>query len=525
MPTKRNEKKIEFGDFQTPLSLAEQVCSTVKRLGLNPRTVVEPTCGQGSFLIAAAHGFDSVTHLIGTDVNPVYVKEARRKLDNFCLSESGKDSRIMEADFFLTDWNELLSELPDPLLILGNPPWVTNSELASMNSGNLPDKRNFLGLSGIEAITGASNFDISEWMLLKMLEWVDNRLGAIAMLCKAAVARKVLLYSWKNDFSMTDSRIYEIDAHKAFGASVDACLLVYDNITGGGDRSCFVYRNLSSNSPYAHIGFRDDVLVADVDLFEKWHHLALPKGSAPTYVWRSGIKHDSSKIMELQRTEAGFFNKLGEVWVLEEEYVYPMYKSSDISGKVAPSPRRWMLVTQRSVGEETLSIKMRAPLTWEYLKAHANALDNRRSSIYRNRPRFSVFGVGEYSFSPWKVAISGMYKELSFEVVGSHQGKPIVLDDTCYFIACQTREEAEFLAFLLNSSAAKEFYSAFIFWNDKRPITAKLLRRLDLVALVKELGVQSELKTLVDAYSVPSSHYQLKLLESRLRYGVTKAGL
>jgi methylase of polypeptide subunit release factors len=208
MSPKKSEKKIEFGDFQTPLSLAEQVCSTIKRLGLNPRTVVEPTCGLGSFLIAAAQEFDSVTHLIGTDVNPVYVKEAGRKLHDFCLPGSRKDVRIMEANFFLTDWNELLSELPDPLLILGNPPWVTNSELASMNSGNLPDKRNFLGLSGIEAITGASNFDISEWMLLQMLNWVEDRSGAIAMLCKTAVARKVLRHSWKNDSSMAVSRIY-----------------------------------------------------------------------------------------------------------------------------------------------------------------------------------------------------------------------------------------------------------------------------------------------------------------------------
>jgi hypothetical protein len=55
-----------------------------------------------------------------------------------------------------------------------------------------------------------------------------------------------------------------------------------------------------------------------------------------------------------------------------------------------------------------------------------------------------------------------------------------VFDDTIYFLACQSRQEAELLASLLNSAPAREFYSAFIFWDSKRPITVDVLRRLDL---------------------------------------------
>ena len=86
--------------------------------------------------------------------------------------------------------------------------------------------------------------------------------------------------------------------------------------------------------------------------------------------------------------------------------------------KAVPAPNRWMLVTQTCVGEETSTIRERAPRTWAYLEAHGAALDRRGSSIYRGRPRFSIFGVGEYTFAPWKVAISGFYKRLAFKVVG-----------------------------------------------------------------------------------------------------------
>ena len=119
-------------------------------------------------------------------------------------------------------------------------------------------------------------------------------------------------------------------------------------------------------------------------------------------------------------------------------------------------------------------------------------MNKRASSIYRNRPPFSIFGVGDYTFAPWKVAISGFYKKLAFVTVGPIKGKPVVLDDTSYFLPCQTQAQAEYLASLLNSSRAQAFYKAFVFWDTKRPITADLLRRLDLRRLAEETGSGEE---------------------------------
>src|SRR6185437_11029142 len=131
------------------------------------------------------------------------------------------------------------------------------------------------------------------------------------------------------------------------------------------------------------------------------------------------------------------------------------------------------------------------------LQQHASFLDRRASSIYKNRPAFSIFGVGDYSFSPWKVAISGFYKQIAFIAVGPSANKPVVLDDTCYFIPCRTGEEAQFIAALLNSGPAQEFYRAFVFWDSKRPITVDLLRRLDVSALARELGSERVLSRLL----------------------------
>jgi hypothetical protein len=91
--------------------------------------------------------------------------------------------------------------------------------------------------------------------------------------------------------------------------------------------------------------------------------------------------------------------------------------------------------------------------------------------------------VGEYSFRPHKVAISGLYKSLTFNVVEPIAGRPTMLDDTCYFLPCESREQAEALARHLNGDRAREFFEARIFWDAKRPVNKALLSSLCLESL------------------------------------------
>lgn len=491
---KKNTKKVEFGDFQTPIELARQICSLLSQDGLEPVSVLEPTCGRGSFLMAALEAFPNIRHIIGIDINNEYIKVACSTLDK--LAHTAESARIINEDFFGMDWDYVLKSLPDPLLVIGNPPWVTNAELGRIGSRNLPDKSNFQNRRGIDAITGKSNFDISEWMLNKAVEWLNGRQATLAMLCKTAVARKVLQHAWKSRQNLIRSEIYRIKTSKYFGAAADACLLVVSTSLSSGDFDCQVYDSLNVASPTVAFGYRQGRLVANIMCFERWKHL---EGES-RYKWRSGIKHDCAKIMEFCKEINGYRNGCGEVVDLEDDYLYPLFKSSDIANSYDLQPTRWMLVPQQIVGENTRQICQLAPKTWHYLQRHAHLLDRRASSVYRNRPRFSVFGVGNYSFAYWKVAISGFYKKLDFKVVGPYAEKPVVLDDTCYFVACQTRKEALFIAELLNSDIAKDFFSSFIFWDEKRPITVDILKRLDLLALARELGMEKILKEFLKQY-------------------------
>ena len=506
MPTAiaRSKKKVEYGDFQTPSALARDVCRTLAKLGVRPATRLEPTCGRGSLLEAAAETFGDTDQIVGFDVNPDYVAWTRRQLQRF---QPAKNVLVESSDFFETDWLERLERLSDPLLLIGNPPWVTNSVLGGLGSTNLPEKKNSHGLRGMEALTGKSNFDISEWMLLRMVEWMRGRDATLAMLCKTAVARKILHRGWSSGAAWSATSLYGIDALLHFEASVDACLLVIRSTADGksAEPTAAIFETLDSKKPSTAIGLRDGSLVADVTAYERHRHLA---GRCPI-VWRSGVKHDCSKVLELRREGDRFRNGLGELVSLEPQFVFPMLKSSDIAqGKTMTN--RWMLVTQRSTGEDTSEIERSAPQTWDYLSRHAELLDRRGSSIYRGRPRFSVFGVGDYTFTPWKVAISGFYKRLTFQLIGPANGQPVVLDDTCYCLPCHSEEQARVFSEMLNSEVAQEFLSAFVFWDSKRPITIDLLQRLDLAKLGEHLGIALPVfKTSSRQDSLQSSQRQL----------------
>jgi len=480
--------RTEYGDFQTPLDLGREICNLLAGRGLRPLSILEPNCGRGSFLIAARESFPCARSIVGVEINPDYVETARSSVSTD--AKPGQSVAVTAGDFFKMDWRVILEALPEPLLILGNPPWVTNAGLAVLGSSNLPVKSNFQNHRGLDTMTGKSNFDISESMLIREIEWISGRLATLAMICKMAVARKILRYAWKNRLGVGETSIYRIDAGKHFGVAVEACLLIVEGSGTKKTDECLLFDSIQARAPMSSIAYRDGILVSDARSYDRWKHLE-GKGH---YTWRSGIKHDCAKIMELRRRDGGYCNGLGETVDAEDDYVYPMLKSSDLAHEDRPTPRRFMLVTQRQIGEDTCQLRMLAPKVWEYLTKHAELFDARSSSVYRHRPPFSIFGVGTYSFSEWKVAISGFYKRLDFKIIGPYEQKPVVFDDTCYFVPCRSQQEAESVASVLNSAVARGFFASRIFWDEKRPITLGVLSSLNLLAAAQELGLEAPLR-------------------------------
>ncbi len=460
-------RRIEFGDFQTSDVLALEVCRRVAAMGIRPEVVVEPTCGVGAFVLAASEVFPTAREILGVEINEQSLDVLRQRL---AVHPTRARVSLSRADFFATDWRSELAQRPGRVLVVGNLPWVTNSAQGLIGGTNLPEKRNFLGRSGLDAITGKANFDISEWMLLEVMEWLRAREGDVAVLVKTAVARKVLAHAERRRVGLRDASIIGIDAKREFGVSVDASLLVMRFSTAG--TNCYDYSvlpGLDSESG-RRMGHRMGLSVGDLEAFEGHRHLV---GQAPQK-WRSGVKHDASAVMELTRTPRGLENGLGEPVRLEPDHLFPLLKGSDIgSGKAWRG--RFVLVPQRRVGESTEPLRASAPLTWSYLERHADRLDGRASRVYAKNPRFSIFGVGDYAFRPWRIAICGLYKHLRFRKVGPIEGRPVMFDDTVYYISFDDEADASRAWDALTSKPAQSLLSSLVFWDEKRPVKASVL--------------------------------------------------
>jgi len=511
----KSKKQAAFGDFQTPLDLARRVAAFIEREESDIRTVVEPTCGVGSFLQATAEIFGKSPGYWGFDINAEHVEASRAAL----AGVGSRTTHVEQRDFYETDWGDILAHQPAPVLVIGNPPWITNAAMGAIGGRNLPEKSNFQRHGGFAAKTGKANFDISEWMLIRLLESLQGTRAAIAMLCKTATARKVLRHAWLNGLDASPSSLHLIDAAAEFGVSVDACLFYTHTGIGGAESTATVYPGLSFDRPLHTFGLFAGELVSDIDAY-----CALRDLDGLEYrKWRSGVKHDAAKIMEFTRDNGVLVNGFGERCELEKDYVYPLLKSSDLAnGRL--QPRRYVLLTQRRVADDTDDVRRTAPKTWQYLLDHGTQLDRRGSSIYANRARFSVFGVGDYSFSRAKVAISGLYKNLRFQTLGMSGGKPIVVDDTCYFIPCDSKTEAKFFADLLNSETAQRFISALVFTDAKRPVTIDVLKRIDLKRLAERTRQET---TAIDYLASPpleSSHQRLLVFEKRAEYRTKRPG-
>lgn len=477
-----NNLKKEFGDYQTPDFFAEKVCKYLKNeLQIEPKYIFEPTAGVGNFIRAGIDCFKNVNKAYGVEINPEYCKVYESKFDK-------KKVSIVCDNFFSYDSSKLIEE-DSEILVVGNPPWATNSELKF----NLPEKVNFKKLSGTDAITGASNFDICEYIILKLVQEFSNTNTTIAMLCKTSVARNVLLELERNDILADYVKMLNFDSAKIFGISAAACLLVIKLSTSGKKNDTCEIFDISDT------GKLIETLVIKNGVLSTVREGVLDLEGTCQLEWRQGVKHDCANVMELtQVNNTVYSNKKKEQIELEDVIVFPLIKSSAIKMPIIKRDfKKHVIVTQKKAREDTAFIEHVAPKTWRYLQSNKELFDKRKSSIYNGAPAFSMFGVGEYSYAPYKVGISGFYKKPLFTLLYNEEKikQPVMMDDTSYFLSFDDFEIAYACMLLLNTVKVQNFLYSISFQDAKRPYTKKVLQRLDFKKCIENVSIEDMIET------------------------------
>ena len=502
--------RAEYGDFQTNENLANKVTLHLISKNISPEIIIEPTCGKGNFIIASLKNLHQIKHIFGVEIYKPYVWETKFNIINFFLNNPKANKPIIEivhCDVFDYDFKHIAKQFSEhEILIIGNPPWVTNSKLGSLNSLNLPKKSNFKNHSGLDAMTGKGNFDIAESITLSMLKTFQAMEGNLLLLVKNSVIKNIVFDQKKNNCTISDIGKYCIDSKKEFNVSVEASLF-YCKLNAKPEFYCKEYNfyNLALSTlervkETLRFGWLDEKFVSNIDTYSRTKNI---DGICP-FVWRQGLKHDCSTVMELEKVNEHYVNGLSEKVKLEDGLVYGIFKSSDLKNTVINQTRKYTIVTQKKVGQETKFIKGEYPQTYQYLIDHQTYFDARKSSIYNNKPAFSIFGIGDYSFKPFKVAISGLYKTFHFTLILPQNKKPVMLDDTCYFIGFDKIEFAAYALVLLNANTTSKLLQSITFADAKRTFTKDVLMRINLLELANQIDktyLETELNRLNAMYN------------------------
>ena len=413
--------RAEYGDFQTNEDLANKGALHLVSATISPEIIVEPTCGKGNFIVASLKNFNGIKHIFGVEIYKPYVWETKFNIISFFLNNPKANKPTIEithCDVFDFDFKKIAKQFSkNEILIIGNPPWVTNSKLGSLSSfgrqsANLPKKSNFKNHSGLDAMTGKGNFDIAESITLTMINTFQKMKGNLLLLVKNSVIKNIVFDQKKNNYLISEIEKYCIDSKKEFNVSVEASLF-YTKLNSNAHTFCTEYNFYDNQNPIVQFGWLGDKFVSNIDAYSYSKNI---DGECP-FVWRQGLKHDCSSVMELDKINGHYVNGLNEEIKLEDGLVYGILKSSDLKNTVINQTRKYTIVTQKKVGQETKFIKDNYPKTYQYLTDHQTNFDARKSSIYNNKPAFSIFGIGDYSFKPYKVAISGLYKTFHFTLI------------------------------------------------------------------------------------------------------------
>ena len=155
---------------------------------------------------------------------------------------------------------------------------------------------------------------------------------------------------------------------------------------------------------------------------------------------------------------------------IEPDLIFPLLRGRDVTRWKATASAHMLVVqdpdSRRGIDESEL--QRGSPKTFAYLKYFESSLRQRaayRRYFVRNgqdiAPFYSMFNIGTYTFSQYKVVWREQAAGLTCAVVEPSDGRPVVPDHKLMLVECRSIEEADFLSAVLNSAPVRFTISAY----------------------------------------------------------------
>ncbi len=498
-----------LGEYYTPDWLAtyvlQQICYDLDA------TLLDPACGSGTFLMMATQvasdrglgAAEVAERVVGFDINPLAVLAARV---NYILAFGPGSYRvpIYQKDTILEAASDHNFDY-----VVGNPPWINWQVLPSAYRDQTKQLWQDYGLfphQGLDTILGKGKKDLS--MLMTMIA-VDRYLaptGKLGFVITQSVFKTSGAGQGFRRFRLSSTmpiRVECVDDMSAIYPFNDAGSRTAVVVMSKGEPTTYpvpyrVWKRAQKSQQLRHYYPLTKIL----DRTERHEHVAVPvDADDPGSAWLTGMPSVIDAIRAIvgpadyqahEGINSGGAN--GVYWLevkeqapddrlqvcnmvgakgrmdtveatLEAMMVYPMLRGRDVQRWQAIS-RHHMLVVQNPetrIGYDETWMRRNLPQTYAYLKRFEDVLWARRSFRRYFRPTvpfYTMFGVGHYTFAPYKVVWRYIANEMTAAVVTTCQDKVVVADHRLMLIAVDSLDEAHFVAACLNNTISRFIVAA-----------------------------------------------------------------
>jgi hypothetical protein len=189
-------------------------------------------------------------------------------------------------------------------------------------------------------------------------------------------------------------------------------------------------------------------------------------GGANAVFWLERIKPRMDGTILVQNITERAKREVEQVQThIEADLIYPLLRGRDVK-RWSAHPSAYILMTHgprdrlKAISEGDMQKDF--PKAWAYLKHFENELRARAAfKLYFTRkaagktietgPFYSMFDVGEYTFAPHKVVWGRIGSSLAADAIEPDEGRAIIPQETHTLVAVLSRDEALYLAAVVNS--------------------------------------------------------------------------
>jgi hypothetical protein len=463
------------GQYYTPEWLADLVLDAAGYDGRG--TLVDPACGSGVFLLRALGR--RAKHVTGYDNDARALQTAQIQLvgQDGILRRTGSPPHL-----------ELRDSISDPGdqrfdFVVGNPPWVNWRNLDTAARTRLAPLWNQYGLfphRGLRARLGAGMDDLSA---LATYVWADRLAvddGKIALVLPQRLLQSAGGGEGFRRFELPGGRflrvlgVRDFDSRQCFAGVATRTAIVVMTVSRHatvypvpyvrGEINCEAIPVANKRgAPWAIIrrGLAESLeRMRGASPYRA--RVGIHSGGAAGIFWVDVLERAGGLVRIANRADAGRQPvDAVEAWV-EARLVRRLLRGRDVK-RCSAEPSAHILLpyedSAKPIGEAELAAKY--PHALEYFERFRMVLENRphyRRHFTAKDPPWSLYNTGAYSFAPHRVVWREQASTLCAAVI-SDAGT--VADAKLTVVACESRDEACFLAAVLNSSAARAFVESY----------------------------------------------------------------